>query len=62
MKKSMNILAAKYFDVTRKYFNIYRKNISRIKYDEIYKVASKCFENTNDVIFGNFKNLFLGDA
>lgn len=33
MKKSMGILAAKYFDVTRKYFNIYRKNVSRIKYD-----------------------------
>jgi len=62
MKKSMNILAAKYFDVTRKYFNNYRNNINRIKYDEVYKITSKCFENTGEVLYGNFKNLFLEEA
>ena len=33
MTKSMDIMAAKYFDVTRKYFNTYRKNVNRIKTD-----------------------------
>lgn len=29
----MDIMAAKYFDVTRRYFNMYRKNINRMKMD-----------------------------
>ncbi len=33
MTKSMDIMAAKYFDVTRKYFNEYRKNVNRMKFD-----------------------------
>lgn len=33
MTKSMDIMAAKYFDVTRKYFNTYRKNINKMKMD-----------------------------
>jgi hypothetical protein len=33
MTKSMDIMAAKYFDVTRRYFNMYRKNVNRIKTD-----------------------------
>lgn len=40
-------MAAKYFDVTRRYFNMYRKNVNRIKNDEINKSIGVSFENTN---------------
>ena len=43
MTKSMDIMAAKYFDVTRKYFNTYRKNVNRIKMDELNKSMSVNF-------------------
>jgi hypothetical protein len=60
MTKSMDIMAAKYFDVTRRYFNTYRKNVSRIKNDEINKSIGASFENMDTVLQGNLKTLFIG--
>lgn len=53
-------MAAKYFDVTRRYFNTYRKNVSRIKNDEINKSIGTSFENMDTVLQGNLKTLFIG--
>lgn len=33
-------MAAKYFDVTRNYFNIYRKNANTMKMNEVNKTIS----------------------
>lgn len=60
MTKSMDIMAAKYFDVTRRYFNMYRKNINRIKTDEMNKAISTNFEHLSQVVTGNMKSLFIG--
>ncbi len=43
----MDIMAAKYFDVTRKYFNTYRKNVNKIKMDELNKHLGGNFEHMN---------------
>ena len=60
MTKSMDIMAAKYFDVTRRYFNMYRKNINRIKTDEMNKAISTNFEHLSQVVTGNMKSFFIG--
>lgn len=39
----MDIMAAKYFDVTRRYFNEYRKNVNRIKFDQTNKILGMSF-------------------
>ncbi len=62
MTKSMDIMAAKYFDVTRKYFNTYRKNINRIKNDEMNKAISTNFEHLDQVFTDNMKSFFIGEA
>ncbi len=40
-------MASKYFDVTRKYFNTYRKNVNRMKMDELNKNLGGSFEFMN---------------
>ena len=39
----MDIMAAKYFDVTRRYFNMYRKTVNRMKNDDINKAIGMSF-------------------
>lgn len=62
MTKSMDIMAAKYFDVTRKYFNTYRKNANRIKMDELNKNLGGNFEIMDEALRNNFRNFFIGEA
>lgn len=62
MTKSMDIMAAKYFDVTRKYFNTYRKNVNRIKMNELNKNLGGSFEMMDEASKNNFRLFFLGEA
>ncbi len=62
MKKSMDIMAYKYLDVSKRYFTTYRKNINRIKTDQMYKFTGIFFESINQIATTNFKNLYINEA
>lgn len=62
VEKLMRIMISKYTDESKKYFNVYRKNINRLKNDEKNKILGSSFELLNEGLRRNFRQLYIGEA